>query len=49
MRPGRCRQGEICDLPVEEWGKPYWGGAAVHDDDENPYPISDVETEEPLF
>jgi hypothetical protein len=28
--PGRCRHGEICDLPVEEWGKPYWGGDAVY-------------------
>jgi hypothetical protein len=22
--PGRCRRDEICDLPVEEWGEPYW-------------------------
>ena len=22
--PGACRRGEICDLPVEEWGEPYF-------------------------
>ena len=51
--PDRCRRDEICDLPVEEWGKPYWGGdavyAAVYDYDENPYPVSDVDAEEPPF
>jgi hypothetical protein len=52
--PDRCRRDEICDLPVEEWGKPHWRdyavyGAAVHDDDENPYLLSDVDAEEPYF
>jgi hypothetical protein len=44
--------GEICDLPVEEWGKPYWGGDAVYaaaTDDENPYRVSDVDADEPPF
>jgi hypothetical protein len=49
--PDRCRRDEICDLPVEEWGKPYWGGdavyAAAHDD--NPYLVHDVDAEEPPF
>lgn len=49
--PDRCRRDEICDLPVEEWGKPYWGGDAVYAPaaDENPYSVSDVDAEEPPF
>jgi hypothetical protein len=27
--PDRCRRHEICNLPVEEWGEPHWGGEAV--------------------
>jgi hypothetical protein len=48
---GRCRHGEICDLPVEEWGKPYWGGDAVYAAvrDENPCLVSDVDADEPPF
>jgi hypothetical protein len=50
--PDRCRRDEICDLAVEEWGKPYWGGDAVYAaaaDDENPYLVSNVDAEEPPF
>ena len=52
--PGRCRRDAICDLSVEEWGEPHWRdyavyAAAVHDDDENPYLVSDVDAEEPFF
>jgi hypothetical protein len=25
----RCRRDEICNLPVEEWGAPYWGDTTV--------------------
>lgn len=47
--PGRCRRDEICDLPVEEWGEPHWRCAAVADDDEDPYPVCDVDADEPPF
>jgi hypothetical protein len=48
---GRCRRDEICDLPVEDWGEPHWGGDAVYAAAaaENPYPVSDVDAEEPPF
>lgn len=49
--PDRCRRDEICDLPAEEWGQPYFGGRAVYAaaDDENPYLVPDVDAEEPPF
>jgi hypothetical protein len=49
--PDRCRRDEICDLPVEEWGKPYWDGDAIYAAaaDENPYSVSDGDAEEPPF
>lgn len=49
--PGRCRRGEICDLPVQEWGKPHWGGDAVYaaPNYKNSYRVSDVDAEERAF
>jgi hypothetical protein len=51
--PDRCRRDEIPNLPVEEWGSPYWGGGdavyAAADDGENPYLVPDVDAEEPPF
>jgi hypothetical protein len=46
--PDCCRRDEIPNLPVEEWGEPYWGGEAVYagTGDQDPYLVADYDTDE---
>jgi hypothetical protein len=49
--PARCRREDICELPMEEWGEPHWGGEAAYAStaDENRTAVADVYDEGPPF